>query len=383
MAVGTPKFPLEKISGVLGKKDRSVGKEPGLGLNISDSNGKSILGLKTAATQTRSPGQMQRSAAYCFCDEEWKKLDPQKATYCQTFHTKVRRLSYYHMTNYLCWMSLCMSAAWSETAFRLNSYITRYTIKNTTGQTWTDKKVLLTGINTKLETGTDLTILQTTFYRQPLQTLSHKAGTPGTAIVCLPEMAPSDTVYIDVYSYGDYSSPQNCTGQTPGEIDQYLLQTLSFPVTFPMHLNIDINNVAPRSGFVYMPISIAPQEGSVNFSGFNINTGTPEHVGICNNKHGILYVDLFRMGEITAGLPIIATGLLTRNNSQNYDCDCPSIVTSTNISCGSLYPRSIIQATPGGFCCCAGEYHQFPMILVEGGQGDSITPESIIQIGPT
>jgi hypothetical protein len=383
MAVGKPKFPLEKVSGVLGKKDRSIGKEPGLSLNITDCHGKTILGLKTAATQTRSPGQTERSATYCYCDCEWKKLSPQKVTYCQTFHTKVRRLSYYHMTNYLCWMSLCMSSAWSETAFLLNSYISRYIIKNTTGQTWSDKKVLLTGINTKLETGTDITVLQTGFYRQPMQTLSHKVGTPGTAIICLPEMAPSDTIYVDVYSYGDYSTPQNCPALSEADLNTSMLENSNMvPYSFKGATNVDVSFVAQHTGPLYMMYCGFYMGGGTQV---DLSTNTPlnQYIGDTGkNFYGIpLYI--WGFGTITAGQSYTINGHITEPDSGLcYGEDCGVICFEFNYY-GSLskhkaryYPGVENNSNPG-------YYSYFEMIQLIGQQYTQITPESIIKIGPT
>lgn len=383
MAIGTPRFPLEEISGVLGKKDRSVGKEPGFGLNISDSSGKSILGLKTAATKTRSPGQIERSAAYCFCDEEWKKLSPEKTAYCQTFHTKVRRLSYYHMTNYLCWMSLCMSSAWDETAFRLNSYITRYAVKNTTGETWTDKKVLLTGINTKLETGTDLTVLQTGFYRQPMQTLSHKVGTPGTAIVCLPEIAPSDTIYIDVYSYGTYSTPQNCPVTSRAEIDEDILKNTSFRMSALWAYDINITWTAPVSGYVYWFFFEMWDHGNIDVSEISTNFPMIEFVGLTEKKCYYAPVNVYCMGLVNAGQTYNATG---RVKGAGEDiCGSPAAAVPNRFNYPPTPPLTASKQhmSPGAFDTCGGDFLSLECYIVEADTYTQITPESIIKIGPT
>ena len=276
-----------------------------------------------------------------------------------------------------------MADAWDENLFVLNSYVSRYVIKNNSGAPWIGHKVTLINIPTKHAAGWDIYVKETDYKRLPQRTLDHKVGVPGTAIICLPDMAPGRTIYIDIYSYGDYSTPQNCPATSVAEIDAYLLQTLSFPLIFYLFGSVDINTISPRTGYLYLPISTAPLEGSVNFSGFHINTGTPEHVGVCNNKHGILDVDLFRLGPITAGQTIIAGGHLYRSNSQKYDCDCRSVTVCPPFTCGTLYPRSLFNVSPGGFSCCAGEYMDFRAVVVQGDAFAEITPESIIKIGPT
>jgi len=383
MAVAKARFPLDEIAGILGKVDRSVGREQGLALCISSSPNSSILSKKTKKTTTRSPAQQERAKIYCDCDHGWAALPFLKGFYTCTYRKKVQGLSTYRFSWYLCWMSMCMADAWNENLFVLNSYVSRYVIKNTSGAPWSGHKVRLINIPTKQANGWDVAIQETDYKRLPQNTLEHKVDTKGSVIVCLPDMAPGRTIYVDVYSYGDYSTPQNCPGVSVAEIDAYLLQTLSFPPTFYLFWDVDINHIAPLTGYLYLPISIAPLEGSVNFSGFNINTGSPVHVGVCDNKHGILDVDLFRFGPITAGQPITAGGKLTRNNSQKYDCDCPSVTVCLDYTCGSFYTRSYFDAYPGGFSCCAGEYMDFRWLIVQGETFAEISPESTIKIGPT
>lgn len=383
MAVAKSKFPIDDITGVLGQVDKSVGKDGALAICMSKNPHSTVLGVKTQRTTTRSPGQIERAAIYCACDKAWEALSFWKKLYTCTYRKKVQGKSTTRFSNYLCWMSICLGDAWDENLFRMNSYVTRYVIKNTSGTTWTDHKVTLINIPTKTDSGIDLTVQQTDYKRLPLNTLNHKVGVPGSAIVCLPDMWPGQTIYVDIYSYGDYSTVQNCPAVSVSEIDSYLLQTLSFPTQFFLFEDVDINTPSPLSGYLYLPISIAPDEGSVNFSGFNINTGTPEHVGVCDNKHGILNVDLFRFGEVTAGQPIIASGRLTRNNSQHYDCGCPSVCVCPTFSCGSFYTRSLFYVSPGGYCCCGGEYSSFRALVVQGETIAQIAPESVTKIGPT
>jgi len=103
-----------------------------------------------------------------------------------------------------------MADAWDERLFELNSYVSRYVIKNDSGGPWTYKKVILTDIPTKYPIGWDIAVQETNYKRVPQNVLEHSVQAAGTAFVCLPPMAPGRTIYIDVYSWGDYSTPQNC-----------------------------------------------------------------------------------------------------------------------------------------------------------------------------
>ena len=210
MAIAKAKFPLDEITGILGKVDRSVGREQGLALCISSSPNSSVLSKKTKKTTTRSPAQQERAKIYCDCDHGWAALPFLKGFYTCTYRKKVQGLSTYRFSWYLCWMSLCMADAWDENLFVLNSYVNRYVIKNNSGALWSGEKANLIQVNVKTDLGWDVAVKETDYKRLPQRTLPHLIEVPGSVIVCLPDMSPGRTIYIDVYSYGLYSTPQEC-----------------------------------------------------------------------------------------------------------------------------------------------------------------------------
>lgn len=210
MAIAKAKFPIQEITGKLGKVDRSVGIAPGLAICISSSPNSSVLSKKTKKTTSRSPAQKLRAKIYCYCDERWKGLGFWKQGYCCKYQREVRGFSSKRFSNYLCWMSVCMADAWDENLFVLNSYVNRYVIKNTSGTPWINEKANLIQVNVKTDLGWDVAVKETDYKRLPQRTLPHFIEVPGSVIVCLPDMSPGRTIYIDVYSYGLYSTPQEC-----------------------------------------------------------------------------------------------------------------------------------------------------------------------------
>lgn len=105
---------------------------------------------------------------------------------------------------------MCMADAWDENLFVLNSYVNRYVIKNNSGTLWSGEKANLIQVNVKTALGWDVSVKETDYKRLPQRTLPHLIEVPGSVIVCLPDMSPGRTIYIDVYSYGLYSTPQEC-----------------------------------------------------------------------------------------------------------------------------------------------------------------------------
>jgi len=210
MALGKAKFPIDNITGILGKVDRSVGRESGLALNMSKSPHTTLLSKKTKKTTTRSTGQQARAKTYCDCDHLWPLISLEKRAFLMIYHVQVRNKPSIHMTDYLCWMSLCMTAAWENNLFLLDSYVSRYVIHNDSGGPWTSKQISLISVPVLQADGTDVIIIQTTYKRLPTATLTHRIDTPGKVTVCIPDMAAGETIYIDAYSYGDYSNAQTC-----------------------------------------------------------------------------------------------------------------------------------------------------------------------------
>lgn len=210
MAIAKVAFPVDTITGILGKTDRSVGRDKSLSLLMVHTLKGTILGIKTKKTATRSPEQIIRAATYCDCDCQWKDIPDAKRAFLLIYHTQVRLKPPTHMTFYLCWMSLCMSTAWENNLFLLDSYVSRYVITNDSGSPWTSKQISLINVPIKQADGTDVIVSQTNYHRLPIATLTHRIDTPGKVIVCIPDMAAGETIYIDLYSYGNYSNAQTC-----------------------------------------------------------------------------------------------------------------------------------------------------------------------------
>lgn len=210
MAIATPKFPIKDLTGILGKVDRSVGRDSAFRLNMSKSPHSTVLSVKTTKTSTRSPAQIVRSATYCGCDCDWKDITLTKRAFLKIYHSQVRQLPTQHMTDYLYWMSLCMAQDWENNLFLLDSYVSRYVIKNDSGGPWISQKVSLINVPILQADGTDVIIVQTTYHRLPITTLAHKIDTIGKVTVCIPDMTAGEIIYIDAYSYGSYSNEQTC-----------------------------------------------------------------------------------------------------------------------------------------------------------------------------
>lgn len=384
MAIGQPKFPLDDITGVLGQIDRSVGKDGGLALCMGKSPNSTILGVKTKRTTTRSPAQIERAAIYCACDKAWEALSFWKKLYTCTYRRKVQGKSSKRFSNYLCWMSICLADAWDENLFRMNSYVTRYVIQNTTGTPWTDHKVTLINIPTKTGSGIDLTVQQTDYKRLPQNIIHHKVNSKGSVIVCLPEMPPGKTIYIDVYSYGDYSTVQNCSAVSESELnDSILANSNTVPYAFSGAYNVDVSFTPDHDGPLYMMYCAFYCGSGTNI---NLTTNTPKNEYIGNtgkNFYGIpLYI--WGFGSLKAGQPYSITGCISDPGSEACTCGDPAGYICHDWNYYGALPYNKKVYSPGLENACHPDwYANFRMIQLQAGAFNEISPESTIKIGPT
>jgi hypothetical protein len=384
MAVAKARFPLDEITGVLGKVDRSVGREQGLALCISSSPNSSILSKKTKKTTTRSPAQQERAAIYCDCDHGWRDLPFWKGFYTCTYRKKVQGLSTYRFSWYLCWMSLCMADAWNENLFVLNSYVSRYVIKNTSGAPWIGHKITLIDIPTKQANGWDVAIQETDYKRLPQRTLEHKVNAKGSVIVCLPDMTPGRTIYIDVYSYGNYSTPQNCPVTTEAELNASVLaNSNTVPYDFTGAYNVDVSFTPSHDGPLYM-MYMAYYCGSGTNVNLSTNTPKNEYIGDTGKTFYGIPLYIWSFGFLEAGQPYNITGRISDPGSEACTCGDPAGYISYNWNYYGAYPYNKKDYSPGAENACHPDwYAKFKMIQLQAEAYEEISPESTVKIGPT
>lgn len=383
MAIAKSKFPLDEITGVLGQVDRSVGKDGGLALCMGKSSNSTILGVKTKRTTTRSPAQIERAAIYCACDKAWESLSFWKKLYTCTYRKKVQGKSTQRFSNYLCWMSICLGNEWDENLFRMNSYVSRYVIQNTSGTTWTDHKVTLINIPTKTAAGIDLTVQQTDYKRLPQNIIHHKVNSKGSVIVCLPEMPPGKTIYVDVYSYGNYSTVQNCPVASRAEIDEDILTKTTFTMSAYWAYDIDIAWTAPYSGYVYWFFFEMWDPGNIDISKIVTDFPIIEFIGLTTNKCYYTRVNVYCMGFVNAGQTYNASG---RVEGAGEDiCGSPAAAAPDRFTYPPTPPLTASRQhmTAGMLDTCGGSFLPYECYIVKADAYPEITPESITKIGPT
>lgn len=384
MAIAKPRFPMDELTGILGKVDRSVGREPGLAICISSSPKSSILSVKTQKTSTRSPAQQERAKIYCDCDTRWKALPFWKGFYTCKYRREIQGKSSQRYSWYLCWMSMCMADAWNENLFVLNSYVTRYVIQNTSGAPWSGHKVRLINIPTKQANGWDVAIQETDYKRLPQRTLEHKVDTKGSVILCLPDMAPGRTIYVDVYSYGNYSTPQNCPVISEAELNASILaNSTAVPFDITGAYNVDVSFTADHTGPLYL-LYLAYYCGSG--TNINLSTNTPKNQYIGDTGKTFFGIPwyIWGFGILSAGQNYNITGRITDPGSEACTCGDPAGYISYNWNYTGPFTHHKKDYTPGVENACHPDwYAEFAMIQLQSEAYEEISPESTVKIGPT
>lgn len=382
MAIAKTKFPIDKIAGILGKKDRSVGKEPGLTLNILDTRNAIVLANKTTPTATRSPGQIQRAAIYCNCDKLWETLSFQKASYCRDYHTKIRHLSFLHMTEYLAWMSLCMSQEWDELLFYYNSYVSRYVIKNETKEAWINENVTLINIPYLQPSGKDITVRQTDFYNKPLNTIEHVISSPGNVIVCLPDMDPNTIIYIDVYSYGNYESVENCSAAGQSGFDESMLNDTNFNQPFWSGHDASISYTPSISGYLYAYLLLYSCGSGTNTSNLISSIGPVTFIGGTGKFVYGHEVGIWSLGYVKKNTPYTISGYIYDPGGEACGCGTPSVSYPVHMYYSGPHDGYHQNLESGLWSPCGGEFLPWETYLLAADTPAEIPPDSIIQIGP-
>lgn len=204
MAIAKPKFPIDHLTGVLGHIDKTRGIAGGLSINLSQNSPTTTLGIKTSASKTRTQAQSDQACVYRDCDVVWNAMLINKQWFVGPYWHFLFRVGPDPTSTYHQWMSICLRKGEYRYLFIENAYVTRFTAHNNTGTAWNGKQAILKNIPVKTASGYDVNPQIVTLWNQSITDISYYVSAVGEITVDLPTMAPNETVFINVYSYGDY-----------------------------------------------------------------------------------------------------------------------------------------------------------------------------------
>lgn len=206
MAVFKTKFPIDRLSGVLGHLDRTVGIDGGLSIGMQERRHSGHLVAKTQSTRGGSEARHERAVKYCACDAEYKEITKAKRSWIWGYWLNQKGMTKLKATNYAIWMTMCLADLYQRKLFRAYSYLARYWIENTTAEVWTDKIIKLLDVSTKLPSGKDVIVWQISPQYDLGPQLDQKVEVVGEVLVKVPSLAAGDGFLADLYSYGDYET---------------------------------------------------------------------------------------------------------------------------------------------------------------------------------
>lgn len=204
MAIAKPKFPIEHLTGVLGHVDRTRGIAGGLAINLSQNSPTTTLGIKTSASKTRTQAQSAQACVYRDCDIYWHAMNPHKKWFIGPYWHFLWKTGSRPKETYHQWMSICLRTGEYRYLFLENAYVTRFTAHNNTGTTWNEKTAILKNIPVKTASGYDVNPQIVNHWNKSITDISYYVSAVGEITVNLPTITPNETVFINVYSYGDY-----------------------------------------------------------------------------------------------------------------------------------------------------------------------------------
>lgn len=130
----THKIPVSSVTGPIGTIDRTLGREGGLALNMTDktADGTVKLGVKTAMPPGGSIARHAAVESYCECDRQYGMLDAFHINHLvQWFYTS-RQISKRTLTAYMIWIKVCCLHLPEKDYFVHNAWYGRWLLVNDT-----------------------------------------------------------------------------------------------------------------------------------------------------------------------------------------------------------------------------------------------------------
>lgn len=199
-AVST-KIPIDSVSGVIAKNDRTVGRETGFAVNMTDATPDGSIKLSTKRT-VPAGGSAARHAQvgkYCKCDVRYKGLDILRKDRLILWYTTMMWIKSTSLSAYALWMKICL-LAWPELSLFVDyCFYGRWRIYNPNAFPLESVSVTLTGlIYPPRSTGDCVAVLVPPAHHggTTLKTLGYSDT---TLTVLLDKMDSFGVCFVDVY----------------------------------------------------------------------------------------------------------------------------------------------------------------------------------------
>ena len=200
---------LSSVSGRIGSTDRTVGRNGGLALNMTDNtpDGSVKLGVKTAMPPGGSPARHNNVEHYCECDRLYKLLDYMHVDRIKRWFTSWKQIKELKLTPYMIWIKVCILNPPERFYFVRYSWYGRWLALNDSDVDYHFVPVTLRGMKRRFRTpydglifslDDDFNILE---YHYPLLI------TDSTVMFQLPLLAAHSHLYFDIYWL--YNPPPN------------------------------------------------------------------------------------------------------------------------------------------------------------------------------
>ena len=192
---------IDSITGVLGKQDRTVGREGGLSLNMTDNtpDGTVKLGVKKSPTRGGSSERHAVVKAYCTCDRLYKMLDAWRLWRLNLWFRTSQNRNVWTLAAYQTWIKVCRTA-WQEKYFFVDyCWWGRWELFNATAADYLNLPVTISGLSASPRDTSDIAVsmLDAKFRIAMILTVTDVGANSVTFVV--PRLNRLSPMAIDIY----------------------------------------------------------------------------------------------------------------------------------------------------------------------------------------
>ena len=199
-AVST-KIPIDSITGDLNKSDRTLGRERGFAVNMTDNTRDGSIKLSTKRTMPIGGSAARHSATkrYCTCDTLYKYLDAKHKETVGKWIQTARNIPYAKLSNYLWWMKCCLKNWPEKEHFVHHAWWGRWLIENSTDADLVGYFGTFAGMQYPMRSLTDCVITTVSPTHDLLEVLWPQAFTETSVSAYVPLIPAMGTVFVDIY----------------------------------------------------------------------------------------------------------------------------------------------------------------------------------------
>lgn len=195
------KIPLDSSTGRLGRTDRTLGRERGFAVNMSDAtaDGSTKLSTKRTVPLGGSAARHAQVGKYCKCDVRYKGLDKLRVDTFKKWYTTLLWVKSTKLAVYQLWIKVCL-LAWPELSLFVDyCWYGRWEIFNEDQWDKEDVEIEISGLRYPPRSLGDCVAVLVPQEKHGGTTLQKVAFTANSLTIVIPSMKAGTICLVDLY----------------------------------------------------------------------------------------------------------------------------------------------------------------------------------------